>query len=560
MLTSETASWKDLDITVFADCGAPEPGSVTAPILTGADLCLIVVNTDLDDPAHARRRIHELTDHAHRRAILLTGPSTASGRDFATALALPVLARLAWERGSVRALLRGTRPRYRRGTLLPAARAIAGTIEAQLRPPPAPFPTTADTDAQIRPARPTTRHRVPGRPVTRPRVYQIDPPAPAPPPARQARPEPNPSPHPMPRPGPTEADTGPHSGHRIRDPEITEPPRPAESPGTVPSGPPEPDTELTAPVVPDPPVAEPDLAAPAADPTGLDIESAAAALVAAAPEPVGPAVVSAEPVPVLSVQVFGPLRVVWRSAVDAAPVEITRSLRPRERDLLIVLAVHPHGAARDTVIEALWGEHPLRRPTNALNTVVSRLRTAIATATGGTITEIIEGDKSRYWLLPDLWGVDYRVFDTAVTALRTATGTEERARACRAILAAADGVLGEDFTGGDWIAPVREHARRDRLKALGKLAAMLVDTDPDQTLALLETALVNDPTNEPIYQDILRLHARLGERTAINPTLALLKRRLESIGDIPAQRTLDIARVLRDQHTSDRDIGPERRR
>ncbi|WP_280262050.1 AfsR/SARP family transcriptional regulator [Nocardia wallacei] len=269
----------------------------------------------------------------------------------------------------------------------------------------------------------------------------------------------------------------------------------------------------------------------------------------AEPEPAlaEPVVVPGSPTPALSVQVFGRLRVLWTLGPDEAEaVEISRYLRPRERQLLTALAVNPHGATRAALIDAVWGDQCPKRPANALSTLLSRLRAAITTATDGTITRVLDGDKIRYRLDPDLWRVDYHDFDTAVTTLHTATTDHDRECACRAILDAAGGILGEDITA-DWITPIREAARRDRLKALGKLAAMLVDTDPGQTLALLETALVADPCNEPIYQDILRLHARLGERTAIDPTLALLRRRLEYIGDIPTQKTLDIAQTLRNQ-------------
>lgn len=538
--TGNPASWKDSGVTVFADCGVPEPGSVTASILTGADAGLIVVRADRDDPVHARRRIRELTDYGHRRAVLLLGFDPDS--DYARALDLPVMALLPHEPYSATALLHRTCPWLRRNRLLPAARAVAAAVETQLRPP-STAPRAIDTDAQR--AHPAVRRRFPGRPGVGPTVYRIDPPV-SPSPGRG--PALGTESSPVPHGGSAHTDASHRSGPDTEGPAITTPPRSAATPDVV-SRPAERDTALTAPLGPDSPVS-----GTSPTTTGPDTEPAATDAATAAPKPV-----SREPVPLLSVEVFGPLRVLWRPGDQEAPVEITRALRPRERELLTLLAVHPTGATRDTVIDALWPEHNSRRPTNTLNTVVSRLRNAIGTASHDMNTEFIDYDKSRYRLGPGLWAVDYFAFDAAVTALRTATGTGDRERACRAILGAADGVLGEELTA-EWIAPIREHARRDRLKALGKLAAMLVEADPDQTLALLETALALDPTNEPIYQDILRLHARLGERTVINPTVALLKRRLESIGDIPTQRTLDIARTLRDQHASERDTkpGPDR--
>ncbi|WP_040830367.1 winged helix-turn-helix domain-containing protein [Nocardia jiangxiensis] len=492
----ELAAWRELGATVIADCGTPD--SALMPLLAGADACLVLVHADLVDPYRTGEQILEVAGHARRPGVLLLGADTDS--DAATALRVPVLAAVPHTRHAATSLLHRTWLPQRRNRLLHAARAIATTVEIQLRPPPAP-------DTNARPDLPSPRPtRVPRRRATGPTVYRID----------------------LPATTPSPVDTNPlepSSAPRRTDltPPITVPQAPVEQWES--SGPAEPEIPSSAPLAP-----------------GPETDSAAALSVSSVPEAV----------PVLSVAVFGPLRVWWRPDAEAVAVEITRSLRRRERDLLIVLAVHPHGATREALIEALWDEHSQpRRPTNALNTVVSRLRAAITTATADTITEILDNDIYRYRLAPDLWEVDYHAFDTAVTELRTATATAtargERERACRAVLGAAEGVLAEDFAG-DWIAAIREQARRDRLKAVGKLAAMLVETDPDQTLALLETALLIDPTNEPIYQDILRLHARLGERTAINPTLALLKRRLESIGDLPTQNTLTIAKALRDQN------------
>lgn len=490
----ELAAWRELGATVIADCGIPDPALL--PLLAGADACLVLVHADFVDPYRTGGQVLEVAGHARRPGVLLLGADTDSAT--ATALRVPVLASVPYTRRAATALLHRTWLPQRRNRLLHAARAIASTVDSQLRPPPVP-------GTNARPANlPSPRHtRVSRRRATGPAVYRIDLPATTPPPVDPTRREPSPAPR--------RTDLTPPAT-------VSQPPvEPWES-----SSPAEPEIVSSAPLAPAP-------------------ETGSAAVLSVSR-------VSEEGVPVLSVAVFGPLRVWWRPGPEAVPVEITRSLRRRERDLLIVLAVHPHGATRDNLIEALWDEHRQpRRPTNALNTVVSRLRAAVTTATADTITEILDNDTYRYRLAPDLWEVDYHAFDTAVIELRTATTRSERERACRAVLGAADGVLAEDFAG-DWIAPVREQARRDRLKAVGKLAAMLVDTDPDQTLALLETALLIDPTNEPVYQDILRLHARLGERTAINPTLALLKRRLETIGDLPTQNTLNIAKALRDHN------------
>ncbi|WP_280262542.1 winged helix-turn-helix domain-containing protein [Nocardia wallacei] len=552
---TDLAAWNDLGATVFADCGAPGPGSTLAPLLAAADACLIVVDADRADPAPTGPRIRELADRSRHPGVLVIGADP--GSEYASALQVPVLAGLPREHHSAATLLYLSRPRPRRNPLLLAARAVAAAIEAQLRPPP---PAPSHTDRGNLPT------RIPGRRASvRPRVYRLELPAAPPPEPSRTVPTPDPAQRPPPRGQANDtpqrrrsaASTDPADMHGTgsgdsasrHEPETDKPvttsrQRPAAP--RDPAGLPGRGTALPVPLGAQSPVSGTDRTVPGT--TDSDIGSGGKDSAVGASEP--ESAVPTAPVPVLSVKVFGPLTVLWRPRSEAAPVEITRSLRPRERELLTLLAVHPAGATRDAMIEALWPDHTSPRPGNTLNTVVSRLRKALNTAVAdiGTDIEFIENDSFRFRLTPGLWDVDYVVFDQAVTVLRTTTSVADRERACRTILDTADGILGEELTA-DWIVPIREHARRDRLRALGKLASMLVGTDPDQTLALLETALVIDPTNEPIYQDILRLYARLGERTVINPTIALLKRRLESIGDIPTQQTLDIARTLRDHHT-----------
>jgi hypothetical protein len=68
----------------------------------------------------------------------------------------------------------------------------------------------------------------------------------------------------------------------------------------------------------------------------------------------------------------------------------------------------------------------------------------------------------------------------------------------------------------EWIEAPREATRRDALDAVAALARALVNSDPQRTLDLLETARAFDPHNELLYRDIMRLQHRLGHLDAIN--------------------------------------------
>jgi len=61
---------------------------------------------------------------------------------------------------------------------------------------------------------------------------------------------------------------------------------------------------------------------------------------------------------------------------DREPVTVT-GLGPRATELLIYLAAHPHGVHRDALVAALWPDTGPDRPTNALNSTLTRLRTTL---------------------------------------------------------------------------------------------------------------------------------------------------------------------------------------
>ncbi len=260
-----------------------------------------------------------------------------------------------------------------------------------------------------------------------------------------------------------------------------------------------------------------------------------------------------ETAPVLALRLFGPLRVIWRPASGpegqpATSTEITTRLQPRTRELIAVLATHPDGLSCSQLVEALWGEQCPRNPASAVHTALGRLRAAIAAATDGTVTRPLAREGDRYRLDPAVTTIDYREFRDAVQQRRRANTDAQRRTACTAIIElATPGVLAADLDAG-WLAPLREAARRETTTAVGALAQLLVADDPRATLHLLEAAIDNDPYNERLYQDLLRLHARLGEHLVVPTTLALLTQRLAEIGEKPSPETIDLAQRLREEH------------
>ncbi|GAB2790616.1 BTAD domain-containing putative transcriptional regulator [Amycolatopsis magusensis] len=253
----------------------------------------------------------------------------------------------------------------------------------------------------------------------------------------------------------------------------------------------------------------------------------------------------------LVLTVFGAPVLQWRPAPAQPESELrdlSGALSSRPLELLVYLAVHPAGVSRDKIVDALWLGQPPRDPASVLRTILSRMRRALDTATGGAVADLVVAEHGRYRLDPAVADVDYWAFADAVTARRRATISERRAVACEAIVAHYGGLLA-DGLDAEWLVAAREATRRDALDAVAALARARVEHDPDYTLDLLETARAFDPHNELLYRDIMRLQHTLGRHDAISRTLDLLRTRLAEIDTTPTAGIIDLARRLRSHAT-----------
>lgn len=242
-------------------------------------------------------------------------------------------------------------------------------------------------------------------------------------------------------------------------------------------------------------------------------------------------------VPPLRLSILGPTALHHFRATDIAAEEMAvavTGIGPRAVELLVYLAAHPDGVHRHTLVAALWPDTGPDRPTNALNSTLTRLRKTLDQRQPG-FAGLVARAGDRYRLDDDLVSVDYWDFLVAATDLTHPDPTRRRS-ACEAVLTTYQGPLAVEHPG-EWLITMREATRRRYLDALTTLARLTIGDDPERTLGLLETARNLEPLNEAIYRDIIRIQLRLARPDAAALTLQLLRAQLADIDAAPDPAT-----------------------
>lgn len=263
-----------------------------------------------------------------------------------------------------------------------------------------------------------------------------------------------------------------------------------------------------------------------------------------APELLQDAENTPEPQQPLAIHVLGRVHLLLHD--DEGEHDLSGVLTPKQREVLVYLALHRHGVRRETLNEAVWPDSRPPRPYNSFHNTLSMLRKAISDATDSRIANLVVNDDGRYRLNNDLTSVDVWQLQGALRMPSPVAGADQARLLRAAELYEAD--LAEDLTV-PWIEPFREALRRDVLDALGTLVRTYGDNDPDVGLGLLERMRALDKYNEGTYRDIIRTQARLGQHDAVPRTLALLTATLDEIEQRPSADTLNLIDFLQRRST-----------
>lgn len=211
-------------------------------------------------------------------------------------------------------------------------------------------------------------------------------------------------------------------------------------------------------------------------------------------------------------------------------------------ELLAFLAASPPGPfARDMLIDRLWPDRPLnpRRPANALNHAVSRLRRALMAQVPGLPPDIVRFERDgTYRLNQDLVASDVHRFLALAEGWARLPLAEAVANHREAFALYSEELLGG--TGYAWVnerpddAPsLPERYRAEAREFTLALARRSVrEGCADLAAAFYRQLLDAEPTREDFARELFRVYGTLGDRRALLRTHRALRQALRDNPDV----------------------------
>lgn len=213
------------------------------------------------------------------------------------------------------------------------------------------------------------------------------------------------------------------------------------------------------------------------------------------------------------------------------PVKLRRSAAMQ---ILVHLAVHPHGATSAGLGQALWpGERPTT-VTNRVYTTISELRHDLQRVTDHAV---VHRNNDRYTLDAHHVDVDFWRLLDAVHNTASALTTAERKTAFHLVINLYTGQLA-DGQSHSWLNAPREQIRRHIVDAYVALAD---GEPPPQALTYLRNAIRVDPLNEELHRHAMRVLAATGDTAGAANLIDTFVRRLDEFNMKPEPDTPAIA-------------------
>ena len=204
-------------------------------------------------------------------------------------------------------------------------------------------------------------------------------------------------------------------------------------------------------------------------------------------------------------------------AIEASAHTPLRLSSRRQRALLAMLICHrDHVVSVDRLVEAIWEDDiEPQRGKAALQTVVSRLRTAISTA-GGDPT-VIASDETGYRLVAGVTQVDASVFEALIgdgAAFLSGGASDLAADALEQAVGLFRGAPYEEFAHCSWARAEATRLSERYADAIELLATALLDRGAHrEAVPRLEVAIAEYPYREGLQTALMTALYRCGRHT-----------------------------------------------
>lgn len=231
------------------------------------------------------------------------------------------------------------------------------------------------------------------------------------------------------------------------------------------------------------------------------------------------------------------------------PFELVGTRRPRRTataELITYLVLHPAGASRDELVEALYpGEDP-QRATDRLWVVTPDARKVLGPA--------FDSSGGRYRLTRELLTIDLDQLDHLRTRLEAAVALDEKLNLTDQALSLYRGAPLAS-TDAVWADSERHRLTAIQLDLLEQAGRLRLDSGcPEDAIAAAEQALLLDRRNERFVRLTMQAEAALGRRDAVLGRYQRLRDELaDQYGLEPERQTRHLYRQLLSQDQQSRD-------
>jgi hypothetical protein len=130
--------------------------------------------------------------------------------------------------------------------------------------------------------------------------------------------------------------------------------------------------------------------------------------------------------------------------------DLIDALAPKQREILVHLALYPNGARRETLTTAIWPDAPGDRPYNSFHATLSQLRRALRKATNDAITDLAANHDGHYSLDRNLLTVDLWQLQDALHHYRHISPQQQRLDALNRVATLYQGDLADGLTA-EWL-------------------------------------------------------------------------------------------------------------